>query len=257
MATLQDYLKPGQVNLGTQFTPQRAKRPKGILLKTLLQIGVPTGTAILGGLVGGPAGALGGGALGATGLNLFGGGREGETPMGAAGKDLLYGLAGLGVGRVAGPVVGKLLGRGGAKVAGEAVEGAPNIASRLGGEIRESVVRPEIAKGGFYEPRLQEVKRLMKLEGVKGSARAQSRQIGKETLPRLNKQVENLIEQNNVRIKPTDVKKAFLEEINSPNRMHRGEPGFQTNTDFTLKEINKLRNLKSVLVWNPGSPRCI
>jgi len=134
MATYQQILNDFNQNkaqlTGMQtYAPQKKKQSK---LKSLLQFGVPLAGSIAGAPLG-PAGMVGGGALGAGLLNYLGGGREGESPLKAAGKDSLYSLLGLGAGRVAGPIIGKLLGKG----AGEVVEQAGKTS--LGTRIKAGV----------------------------------------------------------------------------------------------------------------------
>src|SRR3990167_7913500 len=268
MATLQDYIRNQQVNLNSPLVqPQKPKQSK---LKSLLQFLAPVGGSLAGGAIGGPLGLVGGGAAGAGLLNMLGWGREDEDPFTAAKKDALYSVLGLGVGKAVGPLVGaagkKLfpqLAKGveegaeqGSKLLGTAKPGGGTL-GRIATESRESIAKPEIAKGGFFEPRRQQVDALMRAEGVQSSARAQSRQIGKETLPRLNAQVEDLIAKNNVRIKPTDVRKAILEEANSANRMHRGEPVFDKNIEISLKEASKIRNLRSVYLQKKAIPSSV
>jgi hypothetical protein len=205
-------LNPNSVNLNSSPYPVQDHQSK---LKDILQFGVPVAGSLLGGAVGGPVGMVAGGAGASALLNYLGGGRKGQNPIQAAEQDALFSLLGMGVGKVAGPLVGKVAGKipfptfskvgsevasGGANFEGKLLSGAgsevrsnwlddflQNIGGTskpgggklgsLGTDIRENVFRPAVKNGAGYEGDVQNIRNLGENLGFEGGPRSWSKQI--------------------------------------------------------------------------------
>lgn len=233
-------LRPGSVNLNSQparqqVQPQR-KQGKG---KGLLQFAVPTLTAILGGLVGGPPGALAGGAGGAGLLNLLGGGREGESPQGAALKDVLYSLAGLGAGRVAGPIIGKALGKGVGKITGEGTEQV----SKLGTKITAAAGRPKVDVSPFMAREEGRLTNLGTQLGLKGSARSKLEKLP-SVFDDLDAQVKGLLGTKQVPVKLASLNKNFKTALGETNYLV-GDKTYQKSLSEMQKRVGTIASGKT------------